>query len=204
MHALRHQQRLAHTSSLLSTITHKGCKQRMESGKVYFLDLRTLLLYLHDQSCILSTKTRVNKKDAQGYIFLQAGEMTNCLLRFADGEQLQGQEAYEQIRACNQWQVDLNPPMDLRKAFQQTPPAFPPPVQPRSIREPFSPSLRPKRPFHYTMFQHLSAKERLIAYTVLTLIDGKRTSADIQTQLHLTSEEMDTALRQLRVLDLIE
>lgn len=177
----------------------------MHSGKVYFLDLQTLLSYLHGQSCTLSTEMRVNRKNAEGYIYVQAGEITGCLIRFANGQQLQGQAAYEQLQGCNQWKVHLNAPIDPQKASFQAQPGPLSPVQSASTNEPASSiPLKLKRPFYPAMLQNLPAKERLIVQTMLTLIDGRHTSEEIKARLHLTSEEIDTALRQLRSFNLIE
>ena len=181
----------------------------MDGEKVYFLDLQTLLTYLSDQSCTLTAELKIAGKTAKGRILLKEGKIAHCLLTLHNGQQIIGEEALKRLQGHSQWQVYLETSEEKKRA------SFPPPSSPQTTTlfptQPFTPynpwhapPLKQKRPLDPSALQSLPARERLILRTIFTMIDGKQSSEDIKAQLHLSSEDIDVALRRLRMLDLIE
>lgn len=167
----------------------------MSQRKTYFLDLQKLLPHLSDQSCKLTATLKISGKTATGTILLKEGQIVSCLLQFQNGSQIAGAQAYKQLEACNQWQVELEQAEEKEKVsftgpisgqFQQFPP------------------LRQKRPLDLALLQNLPIKERLIIHSVFTTVNGKRTSDDIKALLHFSPGDVDDALARLRLLGFIE
>ncbi len=183
----------------------------MRNRKTYFLDLQTLLMYLNAQSCELTTELKVSGNAARGSILLKEGRIVYCLLSFQNGLQLTGEQAYKQIEACTEWQVELEQPDEKKKKFspeQFSPrPQFAPfPATPSASTENlhYYPPLRQKRALDPALLQPLPLRERLILRSVYAMINGKRSNEEIKAQLRLSASDIDDALTRLRVLDLIE
>jgi hypothetical protein len=180
----------------------------MGNQKTYFLDLQTLLTYLIDQSCELTTELKISGKAARGSLILKEGKIAYCRISFQNGYQIVGEQAYKLIEACTQWQVELEKPEERKKNF---PPAqfspSPAPfleVSPASVSNPWSPPLRQKGSLDLALLQNLPIKERLILRSVFAMINGRRSNEEIKAQLHLSSKDINDALKRLYVLDLIE
>jgi hypothetical protein len=165
----------------------------MSQRKTYFLDLQTLLPYLNDQSCELTTTLKASGKPAKGTILLKDGKIVSCLLQFQNGSQIGGAQAYKQLEACTQWQVEL---AEEKEKLSHSGPLS---AQPRY----FSP-LRQKRPLDLALLQDLPMRERLIVHSVFTTVNGRRNSEEIKAQLHFSPRDVDEALARLRLLGLIE
>lgn len=178
----------------------------MQNKKVYFLDLRTLIACLEDQSCVLTTTLRTSGKPASGSIVLKNGKITYCVLTLHNGNQTTGDEAYNLLKACTQWQVQW----EMSERENQTSSHLPQVPLPSSPQAPASnnwyapPALRQKKPLDPAFLQSLPVKDRLILCSVFTMIDGKRSTADIKAQLHADAEDIDQAIVGLHMLDLIE
>ena len=182
----------------------------MRNQKTYFLDLQTLLTYLRGQSCELTTELKVAAKAARGSVLLKEGRVVHCLLTFQNGSQITGEQAYRQLETCTQWQVELEPPDEKKNNSSPTsfspysapaPFSLTPPPSPRSWP---SPPLRQKRPLDPSFLQNVSMRERFILHSVFAMVNGKRTSEEIKSQLRLSPKEVDDALNWLRRLDVIE
>ncbi len=89
----------------------------MRNQKTYFLDLQTLLTYLIDQSCELTTELKVSGKTARGIIVLKEGKIVYCMLSLQNGLQITGEQAYRLVETCTQWQVELEQPEEKKKKF---------------------------------------------------------------------------------------
>ncbi len=176
----------------------------MESNKTYFLDLRTLLTYLQNISCSLTTRLDDKGRKGTGYIVLQAGKIVRSWIEFQDGRVLEGPQALEQLYTRNQWQVQLGQKTELPPSIQMSPSPSDPAVLPANNQPPRSPPLRQKALLSPLQLKHLPAQQRLILGTILTMIDGTRTAADIKAQLNLSPETVDRALAWLRSLNVIE
>jgi hypothetical protein len=180
----------------------------MRNQKTYFLDLQTLLTYLIDQSCELTTELKVSGQSARGSIVLKEGKIVYCVLSLQNGLQITGEQAFRQIETCTQWQVELEQPEEKKKKFLQPPQYSPAPflaVPPLSSNNPlYSPPLRQKGQLDLARLQNLSIKERLILRSVFAMVNGKRNSEEIKAQLHMSSRDIDDALARLRLLNLIE
>lgn len=182
----------------------------MGNQKTYFLDLQTLLTYLIDQSCELTTELKISGKPARGSLILKEGKIAYCTISFQNGYQIVGEQAYKLIETCTQWQVELEKPEERKKKF--SPAQFSPQpasapfleVSPASVSNPWSPPLRQKGSLDLALLQNLPIKERLVLRSVFAMINGKRSNEEIKAQLHLSSKDIDDALTRLHVLNLIE
>ncbi len=182
----------------------------MRNRKTYFLDLQTLLVYLNTQSCKLSTELKVSGKSAQGSIFLKDGKIVNCLLILQNGVQFTGEQAYRQIEACTEWQVELERPGEKKDSPPAPLSSYPAPGSflPMPSAAPgnrWAPApLRQKRPLDPAILQNLAQKERLMLRSVYAMINGKRSNEEIKARLRFSPNEIDNALSKLYGLDLIE
>lgn len=180
----------------------------MPDNKTYFLNLSTLLTYLHSQSCELTTELDISGKHAKGSLVLRHGKMVSCTLVFANGRQITGDQAYQQLQNSLRWQVHLEPWEEKRQTF---PPVQPSPSVPSSpipsspVHDPWNtPPLRPKRPLDPASLQSLSVKERLLLRSVYMMVNGKNSVEQIKNQLNLSPHSIDAAIATLRILDVIE
>ncbi len=180
----------------------------MPNNKTYFLGLSTLLTYLHDQSCELTTELNISGQLARGSLVLKDGQIVNCVLVFPNGRQITGEQAYQQLQKSSQWQVCLETREEKKLAFPPT--QFSPSAPPSSSSPPaargswFSPPLYPKRPLDPVLLQNLSLKERLLVRSVYTMINGRNSIEEIKNQLRLSPESIDEAIGVLRMFDIIE
>jgi hypothetical protein len=180
----------------------------MGNQKTYFLDLQTLLTYLIDQSCELTTELKISGNPARGSLILKEGKIAYCTISFQNGYQIVGEQAYKLIETCTQWRVELEKPEERKKKF--SPSQFSPQpapfleVSPASVSNPWSPPLRQKGSLDLALLQNLPIKERLILRSVFAMINGRRSNEEIKAQLHLSSKDIDDALTRLHVLNLIE
>lgn len=179
----------------------------MRNQKTYFLDLQTLLMYLIDQSCELTTELKVSGKVARGSIVLKEGKIVHCLLSLQNGLQITGEQAYKEIATSTQWQVELEQPEEKKKKFssaQSAPEPFLMTPFASANNYEYSSPLRQKGSLDLALLQNLSVKERLILRSVFAMINGKRNGEEIKAQLHMSSKDIDDALTRLRMLNLIE
>jgi hypothetical protein len=176
----------------------------MSNRQTYFLDLPTLLAHLSSQSCELTTELKISKKVARGSILLKEGKIVHCLLSFQDGFQITGEQAYKQLEAATQWQVELEVLQEKKSPSPLTP--FAPQLSPSAL--PYdslpSPPLRQKKPLDVAFLQNLSAQQRFIVHSVFATVNGKRSREEIKAQLRLSPRDIDDALNWLRALDVIE
>ncbi len=182
----------------------------MRNQKTYFLDLQTLLMYLVDQSCELTTELKLSGNAARGSLILKEGKIVSCTISFQNGYQIVGEQAYNLIATSTQWQVELEKLEDKKKKFppaQLSPQLSPEPfleVSPSSSNNSLYPPLRQKGALDLALLQNLPIKERLILRSVFAMINGKRSNEEIKAQLHLSSRDIDDALARLHALNLIE
>ena len=174
----------------------------MHNRKTYFLDLQTLLTYLRDQSCELTTTVRISGQMASGSITLHLGKIIHCQLVLPNGQQISGEGAYKQLQTGTEWQVQLTEP-EAEKTTRVSSTSSTPPRQTTPQAWHRYP-LRQKRSLDPAFLQSLPHKDRLILRSVYSMIDGKRSAIDIKAQLPLAAEDIDQALVGLRMLDLIE
>ncbi|GHO48400.1 hypothetical protein [Ktedonospora formicarum] len=91
------------------------------NGKVYYLDLQTLLDFLsvHGESCLLSKPLK--EKGRTGYVAVNAGSMTSCYIQERERIVLQGEQAFKVLAQYSEWHVQLQ---DERPS---SPPSMSPP-----------------------------------------------------------------------------
>ena len=175
--------------------------------RVYYLDLPTLLEYLHGQQALLSTEVTVPGIRARctGYLFLRDTIIIGCLVQTLDGSiQREGEEAYRLLSGNGEWyvRIDLNIEQTFWAMKQRSVPPFarsyvpPPPT--------ISQAPRPIRPLDATFLNQFPAKQRLLLRMVYTLVNGQRTVEQIKAQVHVPPEVVDESLTTLRTLGVIE
>lgn len=152
----------------------------MDSNRTYFLDLQTLLAYLRNQSCELTTELLISGKMARGSVLVRDGAIVRSTITLHNGSQIEGEKAYKQLQASTSWQVQLGKPEERKRILHQ------------------------KRPFDPSLLQNLPLQEHLILRSVFASIDGRRSIEEIKAQHRLPSHVVDEALMRLRMLDLIE
>ncbi|HEY7355245.1 MAG TPA: hypothetical protein VH590_02230 [Ktedonobacterales bacterium] len=175
--------------------------------KVYYLDLQTLLEYLQGQSALLITEVNVPGQQGActGYLFLKNTSIVACLIHTANRVIVrEGEAAYQLLKGSAEWRVRIDPDLeqtywllkqqdsDLRQASSPLMPAA------RGIYIP-----RPLVALDAAVVQSFPAKDRLVLRMVFTLVNGERTAEQIKTQLRLSPEKVDEALRNLRAMGII-
>ncbi|MGH2508841.1 MAG: hypothetical protein ACRDHZ_15760 [Ktedonobacteraceae bacterium] len=180
----------------------------MPDNKTYFLNLSTLLTYLHSQSCELTTELDISGERVRGSLVLKYGKIVNCTLTFSHGRQITGEQAYQQLQNSSRWQVRLEQRDEKVQPFPPTQfsPSMPPlPTPSTPAHDPWNtPPLRPLRPLDPALLQNLSVKERLLVRSVYMLVNGKNSIEQIKSQLHLSPQSIDAAIAVLRMFDVIE
>lgn len=175
--------------------------------RVYYLDLPTLLEYLHGQQALLSTEVTVPSIRARctGYLFFRDTVIIGCLVQTLDGSiWREGEEAYRLLSGNGEWYVRID--LNIEQTFwamkqRPSPPSarsyIPPP--PTILQAP-----RPIRPLDAAFLNQFPAKQRLLLRMVFTLVNGQRTVEHIKAQVHVPPEVVDEALTTLRSLGVIE
>ena len=111
--------------------------------KAYYLDLKTLLEYLHGQQALLSTEVSVPGIRARctGYLFFCETAIIGCLIQTLDGSiWREGEQAYQLLMEKREWyvRIDLNIEQTFRAMKQRYTPFMqgyvPPP--PPTLRAP--------------------------------------------------------------------
>ncbi|MBA2284383.1 MAG: hypothetical protein H0W02_02765 [Ktedonobacteraceae bacterium] len=178
-------------------------------GKIYYLDLATLMSVLDDGLYTLSTSLVVSGTQGSGYITLSNGHITECAVKLADGRHIEGEQAFRLLQSQTQWQVQIVP----------VPPALPPmppatPAMPPSYRDTLPPSmgfsasppgiLRQKRILDPALLEGFTMKQRLMLRTVLTMVNGQRTAEQIKEHVNLPARTVEEVLETLHALGIIE
>jgi hypothetical protein len=179
--------------------------------KVYYLDLLTLLEYLHGQPALLTTEITVPgiRGRCAGHIFFQENAIIGCMIQAPDGSiWREGETAYRLLSGNGEWHVRIDPYLEQTfRAMKQSgyQPAYQTP-QPRYVPPP--PTVlhapRPIRPLDAALLYQFSTKERLVLRMVFMTVNGQRTVEQIKDQLRLPTEVVEAALTRLRALGVIE
>lgn len=175
--------------------------------KVYYLDLQTLLEYLHGQSALLSTDVAVpgQREPGTGFVFLKNTTIIGCLIQLTTGAiWREGEAAYQMLQTSNEWRVRMDPDIEqtLWLMKQRDGGLAPMPPAPPAAPNIYAP--RPLMPLDPALLQPFSAKQRLILRMVFALVNGQRSPAHIKAQLRLPAETVDEALKSLYSLGIIE
>ena len=173
---------------------------------MYYLDLPTLLEYLHGQSALLTTEITVPGIRARcaGYLFFQDTRLIGCLIQTLDGTiWREGEGAYRLLSANSEWHVRIDPHIEQafwamkQRGFPSSQGYVPPP--PTALK-----ALRQIRPLDPASLNRFSTKDRLILRMVFTLVNGQRTVEQIKAQVQIPATVVDEALTTLRALHVIE
>ncbi len=181
----------------------------MPPDKVYNLDLQTLINSLQDQSALLYTAVDIpNVRElCHGYIFLRKKTIIGCQIQSQDGVLLlKDQEAYRLLGAKMQWQIRIDPNIDLTfKAMRQRITQNLLPSNTDSAQF-FSVSYVPKviGSLEAYLLNGYTSKQRLVLRTVFAMVNGERNVEQIKMQLNLSPEAIDEALNYLRTINVVE
>lgn len=170
-------------------------------GKTYYLDLNTLLSVLDNGLYTLSTSFMLSGTPAIGYLTLSKGTITSYAIQSPDGKQIYSDRALQVLQAQTQWQVQF---ISTPTSPEQPSSTYTPQPDVSSSLSPSPGALKQKRIFDSSLLEGLTAKQRLVLRTVLTMINGRRNADQIKAQLALPPEVVDEALERLRFLDIIE
>ncbi|MBV9616325.1 MAG: hypothetical protein JO011_22140 [Ktedonobacteraceae bacterium] len=178
----------------------------MPADVIYHLDLPTLFHFLGDQSAVLSTTVAAPPltESCYGYLLFRNRAILDCQIQSQDGTLLcRGQEAYQMLSANTQWHVRIASSLTQEmKYLEQQETAKSLAKAPSSISDTYIPhviaSLDPSLLNGYTM------KQRVILRTVLAMVNGQRTVAQMKEQLHLSPEAVDEALTSLKSIYVIQ
>jgi hypothetical protein len=180
-------------------------------GKIYYLDLDTLLGVLGHGSYLLTTSLIVSNMPATGLVQYTQGKITGYTVQLSDGRRLDDQQAYRLLRSQEQWQVQFQDPPSLSQLS--------PALSPSSSRNTSIPSallpadrsgqivrriFRQRQPLLPTHLTGLSMKQRLVLRTVFAMINGERDVESIKASLNLPTETVEEALKSLLLLGVIE
>jgi hypothetical protein len=181
-------------------------------GKIYYLDLKTLLETLEGQSCLL--KREIPKsitRSQEAYvctIVLAHGQVVSCTLVGKNGQQFNGLNLWSSLEKVQDWEVTVtsetrqySPAPHLQQ--QKTQPLQYSPV-PTPAQIPVSNPSSDNEIIPYIVMQDASTRisswpqqERILANAVLLQIDGRRSIAEIRTLLPLGATRMEQTFRQL-------
>ncbi len=173
--------------------------------KTHALDLVTLVESLSYRSALLNTPILDTLPGfvgaCRGWVQVQKGAIVRCMLEGVNGERMEGEHALSLLRSVTEWQVtlDADPPerVPIQPPAVHSSPAVPPVpeigIPARRVAALPPPLLAP-----------LSTKERLVLGMVFTMVNGQRGIQDIKAQLHLSTDSIDSALRTLWNLHLID
>ena len=167
------------------------------SQHTYYLDVQTLLERLEQHSALFTTELPEGiaglLEPCRGYLHVQQGRVSACLIASQSGLRLEGELAFEQLRTVETWHVTLLT-SDARSLARELP-------------APVSRVFRQCEPRHPDALVFLSSRERVVARMVLFMLNGTRTIEQVQTLLHLpalTVEQMVDRLEQMQLIERVE
>jgi hypothetical protein len=181
-------------------------------GKIYYLDLKTLLETLEGQSCLLKREIPKNiTRSQESYlctIILAHGQITSCTLVGKNGQQFNGLNLWSSLEKVQDWEVTVisetrqhSPAPHLHQQSTQ-PLQYSPAPTPAPV--PVSNPSSDNEIIPYVILQDASTRisswpqqERILANAVLLQIDGRRSIAEIRTLLPLAPTRMEQTFRLL-------
>lgn len=169
-------------------------------GKIYYLDLKTLLETLERQSCILEREiprnvARLNEVSLCS-LTLSQGRIISCVLTIRSGEQYDALPLLSDLYTLENWTVTIaSEPKQLSPSLQAPPFLTPAPVSNSAFDEAMIPYLLTQNVMAF--LQSLPHKERLLARTLLLHVDNMRSIADIRVQLSFSSATVEQILMLL-------
>lgn len=175
--------------------------------KTYYLDLPTLVGYLHGKSAILQTTLKLakNQPPCQGLLFLLHTALSHSYIISQSGELVsEGDEAYRRLSQSKEWLVRIDGEATIGQEWlawlqeRNLTPATP-------VLPPSAAMLRPKRALDALLLRPFTAQQALFLRTVFALVNGQRTAEQIKERLpQWSSQAIDDALHVLHTLGLIE
>ncbi len=172
-------------------------------GKIYYLDLKTLLETLEGQSCILQREipkniTRLSENCLCSMRVSTYGQITSCVLVESNGRQYDAIPILQALYALENWDVTIVPESkqlspslyapQQDSPLVQTPPTPIPAPSPASDEEIIPYLLTPNA---MEQLQSWTPKERLLARTLLLHVDGIRSIVDIRAHLSFSPASIE-------------
>ena len=162
-------------------------------GKIYYLDLLTLVESLQVDAAILSTQLPKGApglaEPCMGYVRIQQGRITDWRIEGRSGKKISGQQVLQFLQTIQQWQVELqqgtpgeSTNRDRSSVLSQNPTQYSPALGPAEYIP------RPVAPLHTHTLQNYSTRDRMLLRMVYTMIDDQRTIQQIKGQLHLPTQ----------------
>ncbi len=170
-------------------------------GKIYYLDLKTLLETLEGQSCILQREvpkniTRLSENCICSIRVSAYGQIISCVLVERNERQFDAIPLLQALYHLENWDVTIVPESKQLSPSLHAPQPYSPLVQepPTSTSNPASdeeiiPYLL--APNAMEQLQSWSLKERLLARTMLLHIDGIRSIVDIRALLSFSPASVE-------------
>jgi hypothetical protein len=170
-------------------------------GKIYYLDLKTLLETLEGQSCILQREvpkniTRLNENCLCSIRVSTYGQIISCALVERNGRQFDAIPLLPALYDLENWDVTIVPESKQLSPSLHAPQQYNPPVQDSPTPTSNPASDEEIIPYLLTLdamaqLQSWSHKERLLARTVLLHVDGIRSIVDIRVLLSFSPASVE-------------
>ncbi len=162
-------------------------------GKIYYLDLKTLIETLAGQSGVLKREIPQGvanlKEPLRCTIYIERGQIMRCMLTGNSGQLFDGRDLLPIFYKLENWDVTFN-----------TTPKKPPQSQSQGVSlSSVSPSsedlLIPYQiaQMSAALFNTLPRKDRMLVQMVLIQIDGSRSIAEIKAQVTLPVDAVERA-----------
>ncbi len=174
-------------------------------GKIYHLDLKTLIETFEGQSGVLKReipKGVANLKEPfLCSVYIERGQITRCMLTGNSGQLFDARNLLPVLYTLENWDVTFN--VAPKKPLSPQPQEFSP--RQTGMQTGTSPSFAPPSneellvPYHVapvstTQFNALQRKDRMLVQMVLVQIDGSRSVTEIKAQLALPADAVERAL----------
>ena len=179
-------------------------------GKIYHLDLQTLLETFEGQTGVLQREFAKGIGSFPGpclcTVHVEYGRVTQCILLNKKGQQADGSQVLYTLYSFEDWEVTTTPETrQLSPSLSAQPYSTLQPQEPlleaaaskvqRSSDEQFIPYLITQNAIE--LLSNWPHKERLLARTILLQINGTRNIVDIRAQLTLSPGIINQTLNQL-------
>lgn len=179
-------------------------------GKIYYLDLNTVMETLEGQSGLLQRELLKEQstlnEPALCTIQVIQGKIARCTLVTRNGQQFDAGQLLPTLATLEKWDVTLTPltPLAPQQKTATLSPVLPQHTGPQSSREaaneaPFPPSEAELIPYlvievGIEQLAQFSHKDRILVRTVLAQINGTRSIAEIRARLTLSRNVVNQVL----------
>ncbi len=179
-------------------------------GKIYYLNLKTLLETLAGQSGVLRRElpkgVGLAHEPSLCLVYIMQGKIAHCVLVGGNGQPLDASALLPHLYTLETWDVTLQYELPRPAAVTQPLPTAPRQAVTAPLKTPPTPSGVVARdtlvPYfvvqiNVDLFANWSRKDRILMRTVIAQINGVRTIAEIRACLSLSPTVVDQALDML-------